>query len=174
MHKLGVLYLRQGAWEDRSLLSRDWVARSFTPWIRSTERAAEPNYGWYWWTTDFGKSVPGVAGRTGGWVAHLAQGWKGQRIAVFVEQGVVVTMTAVIELPEDETDIFRRVVRDYVAPSVEGAGAEPAHPDASLRGELAATLERLRTEPLLRTEELEPRLVPSVEPKEKHRGFRPD
>jgi CubicO group peptidase (beta-lactamase class C family)/predicted Ser/Thr protein kinase len=174
MHKLGVLYLRQGLWEGQRLLSQDWVTQSFTPWIRASERASQPNYGFYWYAVDFGKAVPAGARRTGAWTAHLAQGWKGQRIAVFVDEGVVVTMTAVIEHPEDETDIFRRIIGDYVAPSIDGVGAEPPHPDAGLRATLASTLERLRTEPLLRTDDLEPRLVPSVEPKERHHAFRPD
>jgi len=30
------------------------------------------------------------------WTAHMAVGWKGQRVAVFAEQELVVTMTAVI------------------------------------------------------------------------------
>jgi CubicO group peptidase (beta-lactamase class C family) len=180
LHKLGVLYLRRGDWQGQRLLSREWVERSFTPWIRSNERSAEPNYGWYWYSVDFAKAVPGGARRPGptkAWVAHLAQGWKGQRLAVFVDQGIVVSMTAVIEPPEDESEIFRRIIGDYIAPSIEGAGTEPPHPDPGLRGDLAAAVERLQPQPLVRTQDLEPRLVPSIEPlarDRRHRPFRAD
>jgi CubicO group peptidase (beta-lactamase class C family)/predicted Ser/Thr protein kinase len=175
MQKLGILYLSQGLWEGKRLLSSDWVLRSFSPCIKSSEGLAEPNYGWHWLTIDYGNGTPySQTSPRPRWVAHIAQGWKGQRIAVFPSQGVVVTMTGILEPPEDEAAIFRRIVRDYVMPAVDGTGAVPAHPDASLRAPLASLLERIRTEPLPLKRTPEPRMVPSIEPKEHHHGFQPN
>jgi CubicO group peptidase (beta-lactamase class C family) len=171
MQKVGVLYLGEGVWEGKRLLSSDWVRRSFSPWIRTTEGVA-PDYGYYWSTVDYG--TPTTAQAPSRWLAHVAQGWKGQRIAVFAEQGVVVTMTGILEPPEDETAIFRRVIRDHVMPSIDGTGAAPAHPDASLRAALEEVLERVRKAPLRLKQEPEPRMVPSIEPKEVHHAFRPE
>src|SRR5262249_9504974 len=86
MQKLGVVYLLPGDWNGRRLLSEAWVERSFSPWIRSEAGERAPDYGWYWWTERFH-----------GWTAHVANGWKGQRIAVFPDQGLVVTMTGCLE-----------------------------------------------------------------------------
>ncbi|MGD0524549.1 MAG: protein kinase [Polyangiaceae bacterium] len=174
MQKLGVLYLRQGEWEGKRLLSREWALRSFTPWIKSSGRRAEPDYGWYWWAYNYGEQIPGPSRPARSWLAHQSSGWKGQRIAVIPAQGLVVTMTGDIEPPLDEGDLFRRIMTEFVVASIEGTAGEPAHPDASLREELAATLERVRKEPLPLDHPLEARMVPSVEPKGKHWPFRGD
>ena len=172
MQKLGVLYLRQGEWEGRRILSREWVQQALSPWIKMSDRLPQPNYGGYLWTNDYGVGTA-PARRPGRWGAHVASGWKGQRIAVFPEEGVVVTMTGVLEAPEEEGEIFRRIVSDYVVPSIDGTGAELAHPDPAASHELADVLARIRTELLVRVKDLETRMVPSVAPKEHHRAFRP-
>src|SRR5262249_44099705 len=87
MQKFGILYLNEGCWAGRQLLSKDWVSTSFTPWMKSKPDLHEANYGWYWWVDRFAS----------GWVGHTANGWKGQRITVVPGQGMVVTMTGIIE-----------------------------------------------------------------------------
>ncbi len=169
MQKLGLLFLSQGLWGGQRLLSSDWVLRSLSPWIKTSEELPAPNYGWGWTLADYGSVGSGQP-----WVAHVASGWKGQRIAVFTNQAVVVTMTGVVEPPEDEAALFRRIVRDYVMPAVDGTGAEHARPDASLRAPLASLLERIRTGPSPLRHPPEARMVPSLAPKERHHGFRPD
>jgi len=84
MHKFGVLYLNNGCWNQQQLISSQWVQRSLTPQIRSNPKEKEPNYGWYWWKQNFKP----------GWIAHVARGWHGQRLAIFPQQKVVVTITA--------------------------------------------------------------------------------
>jgi hypothetical protein len=81
-------------------------------------------------------------------------------------------MTGIIDAPEDETAIFRRIIREYVMNSsdVEGTVLD----QASLRRVLVDRLARIRKQPLPLRHALEPRLVPSVERKEKHHGFHPD
>jgi CubicO group peptidase (beta-lactamase class C family)/aminoglycoside phosphotransferase (APT) family kinase protein len=172
MHKLGVLYLRRGAWEEKPLVSSEWVARSFSPFIRTNDRVVEPNYGWYWRTIDYAPSIPAGTRLAGSWTGHVVQGARGQRIAVFVDAGVVVTMTAVIDPPEDEVDIFRRIVADYVVPSVAGTGATPPHPNPSLRADLATALDALRTTSPVPAAAFDARMVPSIEPKGTHHTFR--
>jgi len=162
MQKFGVLFLHHGAWEGRQLLSQAWVDRSFSPWIKSSPRLADPNYGWYWWTSSFAPH----------WLAHAAHGWKGQRIAVIPEKDMVVTMTGVIE-GEDVETFFVRIMRDYVIPSVDGTADEPSRPDPALRPELAEVLEQVRQVTVRTEASLEPRMVPSVERKERHHSFVP-
>jgi tRNA A-37 threonylcarbamoyl transferase component Bud32 len=171
MQKFGLLFLSGGVYGGERLVSSDWVLRSFSPSIKSSPSQKEPNFGLHWWRVDYGP-----ARDEGGhkWTAHIAEGWKGQRIAVFPDSRVVVSMTGVIEPPEDEGTIFRRVVRDYVIPAVDGTGASPARPDPSLRTALAQKLEEVRKLPLPFKRPPEARMVPSIEPHETHHGFHPE
>jgi hypothetical protein len=73
-------------------------------------------------------------------------------------------MTGVVEPPDDEAVIFRRVMDDYVLPATGGA------PDPGDRAALAAVLARVAEEPHLPAR-VEPRMVPSVKPKERHHPF---
>jgi CubicO group peptidase (beta-lactamase class C family) len=157
MQKLGLLYLHHGVWNGRQLVSADWVTRSFEPWNRSRPDAAQPDYGWFWWAYDFGPR----------WSAHVANGWKGQRIAVFPDQDIVLTMTACIE-DGSEHALFEELVKKVLIPSVtEGmASGPPKDP-----GELAALLEEVHGGMPRLGDWIEYRMVPSAAPKTKRRPF---
>lgn len=66
--KFGYLYLRDGQWEGRTLVSADWVATARTP--HSTDPDTQLGYSWHWWT--FNDAYGSFA----------AQGYEGQRIVV--------------------------------------------------------------------------------------------
>jgi CubicO group peptidase (beta-lactamase class C family) len=162
MQKLGNLYLAGGVWNGQQLLSRAWVDRSFTPWNRS-HRGGRVDYGWFWWQRDYGP----------GFVAGVASGWKGQRIAVFRDKALVVTMTACFEPRADEPGldekVFEEVVRRYVAPAVVADRDAPSDP--VLNAELKGLLDELRRGPLRATASTEWRMIPSIEAKERHHGL---
>jgi hypothetical protein len=157
MQKLGLLYLHDGKYDGRVLLSRAWVREAFTPVVKTSDREAFPSYGAYFRTVTFGPHV-----------AHVAQGWKGQRIAVLRKERLVVTMTGIVEPPEDETVLFRRVLDEYVLPAAQG------RPDPSLRPALAEALARIGKEAHWPKKPAESRMVPSAAPKERHHRFAPD
>ena len=159
MQKFGVLYLNGGAWRGRRLLSQDWVERSFAPWNRSRPNAREPDYGWFWWAYD---------GRSG-WTTHAAIGWKGQRIAVLPRQRLVVTMTAAIE-DGSESRVFNDLIDRFVVPAVRSDQPRPG--DAATQAQLVALLEAVRTAPSRLAAGIEPRMIPSIAPKERHGAFR--
>jgi CubicO group peptidase (beta-lactamase class C family) len=152
MQKFGVLYLDGGVWQGRSLISRGWVERSFTPWNRSRPGARDPDYGWFWWRAH---------GRSG-WTAHVANGWKGQRIAVLPRPRLVVTMTGAIE-DGDAERIFNELIDQFVVPSVRRDGA--LRGDPATQRQLVALLEEVRTGPSRVAAGIDPRMVPSITPK---------
>ena len=131
MQKFGILYLDHGVWNGQQVISKEWIDCSFTPWNRSSPNERSPDYGWFWWTDDYGP----------GWKVLLADGWKGQRIAVIPEQGLVITMTACIE---DGTDhaFFAQLVKKVVMPSVRKGKRK-----AIATTELAALLAEVRGGP---------------------------
>ena len=157
MQKFGLLYLRHGVWNGRQLVPEAWVARSFEPWNRSRPEAAQPDYGWFWWEYDYGP----------GWKVHVANGWKGQRIAVIPEQDIVLTMTGCIE-DDTEHALFEELVKKVLVPSVaQGAGAAaPKDPR-----ELDALLDEVHRGPSRLGDWIEYRMVPSTAPKAKRRPF---
>jgi CubicO group peptidase (beta-lactamase class C family) len=154
MQKIGLLYLRGGVWNGRRLLSEDWVRRSFEPWNRSHADAAKPDYGWFWWARDFGP----------GFVAHAAIGWKGQRIVVFPEQDVVVTMTGCFENDSDKR-LVELLVEKAIMPSVRGEGTPPP------TGALASLLEEVHEGPSRFADLIEWRMVPSEARKQRRRRY---
>jgi CubicO group peptidase (beta-lactamase class C family) len=158
MQKFGVLYLKGGMWRGASLISRGWVERSFSPWIRSRAEARDPDYGWFWWTYD---------GRSG-WNAHVAIGWKGQRIAVLPRQKLVVTMTGCIDDGSENT-VFNDLVDRFVIPAVRGD--RPRRRDPVTQSRLIGLLDELRTGPSRIDTKLESRMVPSISAKDRRVPF---
>ena len=156
MQKFGILYLHDGVWRGKSLVPKSWVQRSFTPWIRTGSDMRRPNYGWFWWTYDGGR----------GWLGHVANGWKGQRIAVFPRQKVVLTVTACFD--ESQHGVFDQLV-DFVARSL---GADAAAPAEKVQDRLNALLKDVRTGYAATCAGGERRMVPSVASKEGRKPFK--
>jgi CubicO group peptidase (beta-lactamase class C family) len=163
MQKFGILFLNSGNWEGKQLISQQWVETSFHPWIISGPNIKQPNYGWYWWQNNFGP----------GWTGHVANGWKGQRIAVFPNQGVVVTMTAILS-DDSEEPTFSTLMKSFVIPAILPQGRAPAgsaSTNAALKQQLETLLQSVHDGPSRINEDAEPRMIPSVARKGPHHPF---
>jgi CubicO group peptidase (beta-lactamase class C family) len=158
MQKFGNLFLNDGCWNGHQLISTKWVKQSFTPWIRSGENTYGPDYGWYWWKDMWDYY----------WTSFAAVGWKGQRIEVFPEQKMVVTMTALIN-DGSENRVFADLVHNYVThltdPLPSGSNIDLIK--AKLKRELVA----VRTAPSRIERGTEPRMIPTTSNKERHFPF---
>jgi CubicO group peptidase (beta-lactamase class C family) len=85
--KIGYLYLHDGVWAGKQIISKDWVRESLTPYVH-----AEGNfqYGFQWWLYPLnGKYV---------W---LAWGFGGQKLMIFPEEHLIVVFTGWEILKED-------------------------------------------------------------------------
>ncbi|HYM19402.1 MAG TPA: serine hydrolase [Candidatus Kapabacteria bacterium] len=158
MQKFGNLFLNDGCWNGQQLISSKWIKQSFTSWIGSGENTYAPDYGSYWWKNVWGK----------GWTSFGAVGWKGQRIEVFPEQKMVVTMTAIIN-DGSENKVFSNLIHKYITHLMEPlpTGSNVALIKAKLKKELAA----VRTAPSRIAPGTEPRMIPTVSNKESHSPF---
>jgi CubicO group peptidase (beta-lactamase class C family) len=161
MQKFGILFLNRGCWDGKQLLSQNWVRQSFTAWIRSKPEFERANYGWYWWHYGWGP----------GWAAHVADGWKGQRIAILPEQEIVLTTTA-IAAEGTEIKLIADIVTRFLMPSV-AAPASPVPDLAATKRKLLAALEAVRSGPSRIPADAERRMIPTVAPYESHRPFAP-
>ncbi|MFC1919792.1 serine hydrolase domain-containing protein [Chloroflexota bacterium] len=90
MAKLGYLYLKNGIWNGKRVISEEWVKASTEEYIsvpipHFTEMYGE-SYGYHWWLrTDYDDLEP--------YQSFLRTGWGGQRISVYPEVNMVVILT---------------------------------------------------------------------------------
>ena len=86
--KIGQLVLNRGAWQDKQIVSADWIEKSTTPRFQAAGYfGGTMFYGYQWW---MGRSLSN--GREVKWVA--AFGWGGQRIFIVPELDLVMMTTA--------------------------------------------------------------------------------
>jgi CubicO group peptidase (beta-lactamase class C family) len=83
MAKFGLLYLNNGVWNNKQLISKEWVERSFA----KHSVVAGLDYGYLWWTKYL--DADGVR-----YYGKLAQGNGGQKIYIFKELNLVTVITA--------------------------------------------------------------------------------
>jgi len=79
--KIGHLYLHDGTWNGKQIISRDWVKESVTPFIQAEE---DYKYGFKWWL------LPRKDSRQFVW---MARGFGGQELMVFPEEELIVVFT---------------------------------------------------------------------------------
>jgi CubicO group peptidase (beta-lactamase class C family) len=81
MVKLGLLYLRNGTWNEMQVVSKEWILRASQPLISITH-SPQYSYGYLWWIS---KTT----------VRHVqAHGWHGQNIYVIPEKNLIVVFTS--------------------------------------------------------------------------------
>jgi CubicO group peptidase (beta-lactamase class C family) len=99
MAKLGLLYLRNGQWEGRQIVSAAWVENATR---KHTGTDGDLGYGYQWWT------YPSLS-------AYTALGREGQTIFVIPEADVIVVTTAGM----DNHDEIFRLIEQYIVPAVQ-------------------------------------------------------
>lgn len=82
--KIGMLVLNNGVWEDKQIISSEWINKCYDDNIKMPDpRLKYPGYGLLWWKIDFGFDITGVQ----------ALGNGGQMILVFPELESVIVFT---------------------------------------------------------------------------------
>ena len=152
MQKIGITVLQKGRWQDKQVVSTAWVEKIYQPYISSSGVDSPPNYGWFWWRPNYGLSKTFLE----------ANGWKGQRIAIQPDLGLVVTMTGCLE-PErfDERKVFSDIMSKYVIPAAEGPSTSA--PNYSIEKKL----EKINKGQARFNKAMEARMIPSIAIKEK-------
>lgn len=74
--RFGLLYLREGRWEDTQVVPRDWVRQSVLP---ISDAGINGAYGYLWWVSRHGIHWPGVIVPEG---TYSARGIGGHRLVV--------------------------------------------------------------------------------------------
>jgi hypothetical protein len=116
--KLGLLFLHDGDWNGRRIVSAEWIKESVTPRIDAGEGF---KYGYFWWLLPYGPS-----GKT----AWVARGFGGQRLIVFPDEQVIVTSTAwhILDDASIEFDVVKRLLPGVHAHSCSKPSARSGKP----------------------------------------------
>jgi len=98
--RFGQLYLQDGLWKGRRIISSDWIRQSLTPTIDTGEGF---QYGYQWWLLPYGNPSR---------LAFVARGMGGQRLIIFPEDQLIVVSTAWHVLNESsiEFEVVRRIL----------------------------------------------------------------
>lgn len=103
--KIGLLYLREGMWEGRQIVPREWVEASSQNQAPGGSAAA--GYGYLWWLSDESR-----------FDGFFAAGYGGQYIYVIPTLDLVVVITGDPDVSPDIPIFHRNLVPDYIARAV--------------------------------------------------------
>ena len=98
--KIGYLYLHDGVWDGKQIVSNEWVKESLKGYI---DAEGDYKYGYKWWLLKRTDSAGYV------W---MARGFGGQRMMVFPEEGIIVTFTGwdIIGDPPADKELLARLL----------------------------------------------------------------
>lgn len=125
MLKFGYLYLNNGKWDGKSIVPKDWIAKSTQESVgESLKDGTQRGYGYLWWLRNAGNAVPTSKGT---YEMFSAVGSGGQRIIVIPKENLVAVFTA-----DNEDSFFADALIDqYVVPAITSSKALPANEEGT-------------------------------------------
>jgi uncharacterized protein (TIGR03437 family) len=113
--KFGLLFLRQGRWEDREIVNEPWLRESARVHARNGLGWPMGDYGYLWWSNP-----------QQGYPVTLASGFGGQYIFLVPDLDLMVVTTASSGIPTSATVEYTQpfsLLSQYILPAVTGAAA---------------------------------------------------
>jgi CubicO group peptidase (beta-lactamase class C family) len=135
--RLGFLFLNDGRWEKRQLVSEKWIKAAVVPrTVSKIDFNRGYSYAYHWWI--MGKNV------------YSAQGYAGQTLFVFPEKDLIVVTTASLDYRMYQA-LYDMVLKD-IPGAIRSAKAIPENTQAS--GDLARYTTGLAAEPDIKAIEI--------------------
>jgi hypothetical protein len=113
MAKIGLLYLNNGKWENKQLISDSWIKESTTPYNDS--RLLDQKYGYQWWINPAG--------------FFSANGAYGQFIEVLPEKNLIAVFTGNIEGMKQFSALS--LFDEYISTAVASSESLPPQPEVT-------------------------------------------
>jgi len=110
MARIGYLYLNEGLWDGRQVVSSAWVEASTRRYISAT---LMDGYGYQWWVDSSG--------------VYMALGYAGQFIFVVPDKEMLVVFTS--DLSESDFYVPRNLLNDFIIPAARSSERLPEDPD---------------------------------------------
>lgn len=109
MLKIGYLFLQDGFWKGRQLISKQWAIESTSPKVHANDNF---EYGYAWWLRNY--CLPDQTKRV---KVISACGWAGQRIYIIPEMEVVAAIISKADLWA-ATENLDRLLGEFVLPAM--------------------------------------------------------
>ena len=113
--KLGQLYLNNGTWRGKRIVSEKWVKQSITPYAQVDE---ETEYGYFWWLKNFGTDQHKSR-------AYCMLGNGGNKVCVFPTLDMAVAITSTNYNTKGMHEQTDRVLSYYVLGSLPSHSSRP-------------------------------------------------
>ncbi|MDY8137703.1 serine hydrolase [Aquimarina sp. 2201CG5-10] len=108
--KFGQLYLNEGTWNGKQIISENWIAESFKKHMRLQDVRDKNEYGYLWWHDTYlinGKSIKSIEARGAG----------GQFIFIIPELESVVVITSG-NFRNGKGNQSRKILREFILPAI--------------------------------------------------------
>lgn len=104
--KIGYLYLHEGMWDGRQIVSREWVKQSLTPLVDTGWQGLK--YGYKWWL---------YPRQAGGQLVWMGIGFGGQRLMVFPGEQLIAVFTGwdILQDPAFDAELANRLLPAVIA-----------------------------------------------------------
>lgn len=113
--KIGYLYLHDGNWNGKQIVSKEWVKESLTPYIDvgSARPGSEFRYGFKWWLYPLNGSF-----------VWMARGFGGQRLMVFPQENLIGVFTGweIFKDPAPTKELVGRLLTAVERPACAAQG----------------------------------------------------
>jgi CubicO group peptidase (beta-lactamase class C family) len=110
MAKIGLLYLKEGIWDGKTIIPKEWIRESLTKrvWLNYSD-GRQGGYGYFWWLKPLAQGL--LENGTKQYDTFYAAGSGGPRIFVVPELQLILAATATSSDPEMPEQLLNRVVR---------------------------------------------------------------
>ncbi|WP_138495859.1 serine hydrolase domain-containing protein [Paenibacillus pinistramenti] len=127
MLKFGQLFLQEGRWKDRQLLSPELVKKSVTPYITVNE-PWRGHYSWHWWADTFEEQTEQDTEPALSFDYFYARGFGGQFIHIIPSMEMVVVLTHDNRKNSKYPDVFRSYIAPLLLEQPGSSALKPAAP----------------------------------------------
>lgn len=106
--KIAQLFLNNGEWNGKHIISADWIKKSTTPYVNARDNV---DYGYLWWLQKFGPKEKAYS-------AYYMAGNGGSKIAVFPGLDMVVVLTSNMYGTSKAHQQSEKILSEYIVPSI--------------------------------------------------------
>jgi CubicO group peptidase (beta-lactamase class C family) len=112
--KLGQLYLDDGIWSGRRIISSEWVETSIRPHANARQ---DTDYGYLWWLQTFHSNGHSLR-------SYGMYGTGGNKVLVFPDEALVVVITTTNYRVQQAPSLTDKLIVDYILEAVTPANAK--------------------------------------------------
>ncbi len=106
--KIGYLYLHEGNWNGKQIVSKEWVKESLTPYVNTGRLDNDFKYGFKWWLYPRDEKF-----------VWMGRGFGGQRLMIFPQEDLIAVFTGweILKDPAPTKELVDRLLSAVKQPA---------------------------------------------------------